>query len=95
MVGCCLGVLDAQQVAQGSPQGGGELGDAGRCDDPRDTESSYPPLKHSICAVYCCGGSDGDRFRPDGDSVHDREQIGETPGHGGGGGGLLIPHGCG
>ncbi len=26
VVGCCLGMLDVEQVAQGGPQGGGELG---------------------------------------------------------------------
>ncbi len=35
-----------------------------------------PPLKQSICAVYICGGSDGDHFEPVGSSVHDSEQMG-------------------
>ncbi len=70
MVDCYLGVLDVQQVAHGSPQGGGELGAAVRCDDHQDTESAHPPLKQSICAVYCCGGRERDSLTPHGDSVH-------------------------
>jgi hypothetical protein len=38
-----MSLMDVQQVAQGGPQGGGELG-------------AYPLLKQSICTDYCCGG---------------------------------------
>ncbi len=45
MVGCCLGILDAQQVAQGGPQGGSELGTLQY--DVMTSESAHPPLKQS------------------------------------------------
>ncbi len=55
MVCCRLGsgMLDVKQVAQGGPQGGGELGSAVLCDDCWDPKSALPFLKQSICAVDC------------------------------------------
>ncbi len=79
IVGCCLGVLDVEQVAQGGSQRGGELGPAVRCADRQDAESAHSPLKQGICAVYCCGGRDGDCLRPVGGSVNNCEQMGLCP----------------
>jgi hypothetical protein len=78
MVCCRLGMLDVKQVAQGGPQGGGELGSAVLCDDCWDPKSAHPSLKQSICAVDWSGGGNAYRFRPAGNSVHDSEQVGET-----------------
>ncbi len=60
VVCCRLGLLDVEQVAEGGPQGGGELGPPVRCDDSWDPKSAHPSVEQSICAVYCCGG--GDRY---------------------------------
>jgi hypothetical protein len=73
MVACCLGLLDVEQVSQGGPQGEGERGTAVLMNDRRDAESAHPPLKQSICAVYCCGGGDRDRLGPAGSFVHDNK----------------------
>jgi hypothetical protein len=70
-------MLDVKQVAQGGPQGGGELGSAVLCDDCWDPKSAHPSLKQSICAVDCSGGDIAYRFMPAGNSVHDSEQVGE------------------
>jgi hypothetical protein len=71
-------MLDVKQVAQGGPQGEGELGSAVLCDECSNPNSAHPSLKQSICAVDCSGGGDAYRFRPAGNSVHDSEQVGET-----------------
>jgi hypothetical protein len=78
MVCCCLSMLDVQQVAQGGPQGGGELGSAVQCDDRWDPESAHPPLKQSIGAVDSCGTGDGYGLWPAGSSVYDCEQMSKT-----------------
>jgi hypothetical protein len=76
MVCCRLGMLDVKQVAQGGPQGGGELGSAVLCVECWGRKSAHPFLKQSICAVDCSGGGDVYRFRPAGNSVHDSEGRG-------------------
>ncbi len=45
-------MLDVQQVAQGGPQGEGELGSAVQCDDRWDT-----PNLLRVGAGMCCGGT--------------------------------------
>jgi hypothetical protein len=78
VVCCRLGMLDVEQVAQGGPQGGGELGPAVRCDDSWDPRSAHQPsLKQSIHTVYCCDGGYRCRFWLAGGPVHE-EQVDET-----------------
>ncbi len=57
----CLGPF--KQVAQGGPQGGGELGATVWCDVCRDAKYAHPPLKQSILAVYGCGGGNRDGLK--------------------------------
>jgi hypothetical protein len=75
VVNCHLSVLDVEQAAQSSPQGGGELGASVRCDDCWDSESAHPTLKQSIGAVKCCGGGDGYGFWPAGCPLNDGETL--------------------
>ncbi len=50
VVGSSLDVQNVEQAAEGSPQGGGELGPCGLM---LLLPSAHPSLKQSIRAVYC------------------------------------------